>query len=689
MNRLCRRDVGTISARKQRELDLCEFRNVWTGPPTLRFHRCRPTASIGAYDEPGLAIRGSYCATNRIAVLRRITGGEVAYLDTGALCFTLSFRIPRSLWQADINRLMACLMQTTARALGHVGIPATFREPNEIEAARRRLGAAFITVEHGCVLYQGYLLRRLDVETLLKVVRSPLEKLSPEGVQNARERFTTLDEHRPGLSARVLKNALTRAFGRLLGTRRRPARAPARPRIHGRHTGAPDGAPPGALRSVLPVPCGVLRAALLVDDAGAITAAVLSGTLQSTPAGLAGLIARTLVGTASPDVEHRLKALFAQVRPACVGAEPGDLVRVVAGALARRTQMEIFHIGLPQANTLMMHGITMPEETEAAARNARTVLVPYCAKPVWCKWRKREGCAECGLCRVGEVYRLGREHGMRVVTVTNYEHLSAILGGLREQRAQSYVGMCCSQFYEKRHGAFASAGVPALLIDVSGANCYELGVQDEAYSGRFQAQSEIDVDVLKQVLGIPVPGPAPLLVIEDGQDPGGEHVKPGDADGCGRSVSCPRPSEPLDPSLPVVPDCVQDVTHVKRGGNVALEHQAAVEKKRIGVVSGNQKADQVDQPPADHGIRATSGVRTEAPARDREAHGECRIDHPDADTRALQFGYACAGGGGGDRGIERRGDNMRMHDLRNEPERAQQEWASHGAYFSTEVPDGD
>lgn len=652
MTRLRRRDVGIISARRHHELDRSEFCTVRNGPPTLRFHRCRPTASIGANDEPALAIRSSYCARSHIAVLRRITGGEIAYLDTGTLCFTLAFRIPCSLRQPDIKRLMARLMQAVVRSLRHTRIPAHVREPNEIEVSHRRLGAAFITVEHGCVLYQGYLARRVDVETLLKVVRSPLEKLSAEGVQNARERFTTLDEHRPGLSGRALQNAMTLEFKRLLGIRPRRARNPARRRIRGRPPDAPGSAPPDALRSALPVPSGVLRASFVLDDTGTIAAAALSGSLQCIPAGLLRQIARALVGTTPPETEHQIEALLGLMRPTCIGAELGDLGRVVAAALARRGQMELFHLRLPQANSLMIHGISAPAEAAAAARNARTMLVPYCAKPVWCKWRSREGCAECGLCDVGEVYRLGRERGMRVVTVTNYEHLNAILADLREQRAQSYIGMCCAQFYEKRHGAFASAGLPALLIDVSGANCYELGVQDEAYSGRFQAQSEIDVGVLKQVLAVAVPGPAPLLAIVGGQDPGDEHIKAGDADSCGCNSSRPMPRDPLDPCLPVIPDGVQDITHMERARDVAFERQAAIEKQCIGVVGCDQKTEEVNRASADQGIGALPGIRTEASARNRETHSESGIEHPDANAGALEFGHACASRGEGDWRIE-------------------------------------
>jgi lipoate-protein ligase A len=128
------------------------------------------------------------------------------------------------------------------------------------------------------------------------------------------------------------------------------------------------------------------------------------------------------------------------------------------------------------------------------------MLVPYCAKPTWCKWRHREDCPECGLCEVGEAYRLGRSRGMRVITITNFEHLQRTLAALRSEGVQSYVGMCCRHFYLKREYAFREAGLPALLMDIGGANCYELQQEELAYAGKFEAQARLNLDVLRRVL---------------------------------------------------------------------------------------------------------------------------------------------------------------------------------------------
>lgn len=42
--------------------------------------------------------------------------------------------------------------------------------------------------------------------------------------------------------------------------------------------------------------------------------------------------------------------------------------------------------------------------------------------------------------------------------------------------------------------------MPALLLDISGSNCYELQQEDQAYAGTFQARAYLDLDVLHKVM---------------------------------------------------------------------------------------------------------------------------------------------------------------------------------------------
>ncbi len=128
------------------------------------------------------------------------------------------------------------------------------------------------------------------------------------------------------------------------------------------------------------------------------------------------------------------------------------------------------------------------------------MLLPYCAKPPSCTWRHRDGCSECGLCEVGTAYALARKRNMEVITVTNYEHLVTTLAALKRRGVKAYVGVCCSNFFIKRYSAFAEAGMPALLLDLSGSNCYELQQEAQAYAGTFQAQAKLDATLLARVM---------------------------------------------------------------------------------------------------------------------------------------------------------------------------------------------
>jgi lipoate-protein ligase A len=140
---------------------------------------------------------------------------------------------------------------------------------------------------------------------------------------------------------------------------------------------------------------------------------------------------------------------------------------------------------------------------------ASVMLVPYCAKPTWCKWRQRDGCTECGLCEVGTAYAAARDRNMQITTIINYEHLVDTLTELKARRVEAYVGMCCSNFFIKRYRAFVEAGVPALLMDISGANCYELQQEEQAYAGTFAAEAKLNAGLLTHVMNFVPRRPVP------------------------------------------------------------------------------------------------------------------------------------------------------------------------------------
>lgn len=474
----------------------------------LRFHRYLPAVSLGAHQSLGLAVRREFCRARGIEIVRRLTGGGALYLDPDQIAWTLTLcsdaRDPPSL-RAWMERLCGGVVA----GLGRLGIAARFAAPNDIEVQGRKLASGFLLTAGRALLFQGTLLREADVETRLKALRTPTEKLSPEGILSARTRLVTLRELRLEAEPARLEAALTAGWEEVLGLAFEVA-PPPQPF---------DVARIGYLRP-LPKPLddweglaahwqqafvktsgGVLHAAVSQSEDGrTLHRALFAGDVQVSPRRLFAALAARLRDVPVAKLEACVGECLERHRGELLGFAPRDVVRVLHRALARRLEQARFGLACAQANTLMVHDAGSGLDAAEILARARVMLVPYCAKPTWCKWRRREGCPDCGLCEVGKAYRLGRCCGMRVITITNFEHLQHTLAALRAEGVPSYVGMCCRHFYLKREYAFRAAGLPALLMDIGGANCYELQQEDLAYAGKFQAQARLNLDVLERVM---------------------------------------------------------------------------------------------------------------------------------------------------------------------------------------------
>ncbi len=478
----------------------------------LRFYGTYQTVSLGAHETAADAIREEYCSREGIGITRRLTGGGSAYLDPDQLCWTLALSHPAAARERGMLQWMALLSTGAVQALRWLGLDARFETPNELEVAARKIGWGFLAVFDDAVLFQGSVLLDADVETALRALKLPMEKLSPAGILTARQRLITLKECGIKVDPEEIKGHLLNAWSELLGFNVR-----CRSTIDSAAVIAADGgfsraedeaaaadASPRWLRGFVKTSGGVIHAAArLSDDGNVIEQLRINGSVHVFPPDLFARLAGDLAGAPVADLGARLDQALERWRADMIGVTSAHLHRALRLALNRRSEQRAFGLTPLQANTLMVHSPDVFESAPQIVDKATAMLVPYCAKPTWCKWRARNGCSECGLCEVGEAYRLAREHGMQVISVTNYEHLCETLQALRAEGAAAYIGMCCQHFYIKREHAFSEAGIPALLMDISGSNCYELRQEEQAYEGRFQAQSRLNLDVLTRVMAKP------------------------------------------------------------------------------------------------------------------------------------------------------------------------------------------
>lgn len=466
-----------------------------SGTPLLRFYACTPTASLGAYEDEAHALRPAYCQSRGIPIVRRFSGGGALYLDPGQLCWTLT--MPAT--EPPLGPWLARLGEAVCRGLTAHGVSPRFRAPNDIELEGRKLGSLFLGVEDGVLLAQGTLFGSLDVETMLKVLRVPKEKLTPEGFRSAADHFAVLPSLWREDALRGLREALAEALGAALGALSRTPISwpePACPAI----ASTPKAEGRESYSTFVKTAGGVLVGYLRLDDRGCVASLRLHGNVQMRPHGLFTQLQDWLQGASEGELPPRLSAFFSGRLWELLHFSPDDLLTLLRRLFERRRQATALALPAEAVNTIMVHDPEGRRDTFRILEAAEAVLVPYCAKPAWCKWRHRDGCSECGLCAVGDAYRLARERGLQVVTVRNFEHLEETLGRLRAGGAGAYLGMCCNNFFLKREYAFRAAGMPAVLLDISGSNCYELGQEELAYAGRFAAEATLNGPVLEKVM---------------------------------------------------------------------------------------------------------------------------------------------------------------------------------------------
>lgn len=476
---------------------------------SLRFYRTTPAASLGVHQAIDRELRLEYCRSRGIEVLRRPSGGGAIYADPDQLGFSLILEDSAG-WSLLTALERGC--QVVSRALVHLGIAADYKYPNDVQVDGRKIASVFVARDGGSLLLQGTLLLGVDIKTLLEVLRAPTEKLSADGLAAARDRLVTLKELLGRIpEPEVLQDALRRGFAEVLG--RAVAPVVAAPAAWQPAAGALEqerelaGAIEWSARETDWVEAlwksggtTVRLRARFTADGRRFSALAFSGDMIADPPTVFRALARLLAGAPAGKADEQVDAFFAQHPAELPGLSPQDIKRLLHLAIEKQAMRRHVGVTSSQANAVMVFSPDGPRPMESILQQASVMLVPYCAKPAWCKWRHLDGCTECGLCEVGNAYRLARERGMRVVTVTNYEHLVSTFEDMKNEGTRSYVGMCCSNFFIKRHYAFADAGMPSVLMDISGANCYELKQEGQAYAGQFKAQARLDADLLGKVM---------------------------------------------------------------------------------------------------------------------------------------------------------------------------------------------
>jgi lipoate-protein ligase A len=179
-----------------------------------------------------------------------------------------------------------------------------------------------------------------------------------------------------------------------------------------------------------------------------------------------------------------------------LGVRPEDLTDLIVEAVYK-TKYQKYGVDLQDANSIY----TVNNDVESLMDNPVDVLLlPYCSKLISCNLRFKDGCVECGQCTVGAAYEMAKEHGLKPITIQNFEHLMETLQTIKENGSTGYLGCCCESFYSKHRDDFESVDLPGVLINIDDQTCYDLGKEHEAYAGAFENQTTLRLELLEKMI---------------------------------------------------------------------------------------------------------------------------------------------------------------------------------------------
>jgi len=219
-------DTPPMTAAENMALDeaLLELKGRGRTPNTIRFLQFSPRAIlVGFHQSVAEEVRTEYCRDQGIQINRRVTGGGAIFFDESQLgweviCDKGFFGLPYA-----NDKLSRKLCDPVINALARWGIQAAFRPRNDIEIGGRKISGTGGTESDDAFLFQGTILVEFDVDTMVRALRIPVEKLEAKEIESFRERVTCLAwelGHTPPLGE--IKDAVRTGFEKGLGIELKP-----------------------------------------------------------------------------------------------------------------------------------------------------------------------------------------------------------------------------------------------------------------------------------------------------------------------------------------------------------------------------------------------------------------------------------------------------------------------------------
>ena len=510
-------DTPPMTAAENMALDeaLLELKNLGDTPNTIRFLQFSPkSVLVGYHQSVSEEIRKGYCQKKGIEINRRITGGGAILFDENQLGWEII--CDKSFFNVSIptQHLFKTLCNPISAALSTFGIEACFRPRNDIEIDGRKISGTGGTDSKNAFLFQGTMLVDFDVGTMLRALRIPVEKLKAKEIDSVKDRVTCLNwelGYTPSLGA--IKRSIQQGFETGLGIHlvsggmTPEERALFKEKLPYYQSDRwinlvePKFQKRDSVQSAYKSEAGMIRFTLVVNlPQNRLKDIYITGDFLSFPSRALYDLEAELRG-ASLDRRHLqsiIRSFFEEKKIMIPGMDFRDFMIPLDQAL-EKIKITEFGLSLKHCNLI---SVANGSFESVIRKKPSVILLPYCAKRTDCDLRYLKACRMCGEdgCTIGPAWTLGRKNHMKVVSITSFEDLWAELQKMKDNGVSAFIGCCCQPFFAKHVDDFRKSGMPGILLDIDNTTCYELDQAREAYAGKFESQTSVDLDLLETVL---------------------------------------------------------------------------------------------------------------------------------------------------------------------------------------------
>ncbi|WP_407637403.1 lipoate--protein ligase family protein [Desulfotignum phosphitoxidans] len=494
---------------------LLELKGQGKSPNTIRFLQFSPRAVlVGFHQAVSEEIRSSYCRVNNIDVNRRITGGGAIFFDENQMGWEVfcdkaffNIAIPNA-------HLFKSLCDPVVMALAMLGIDARFRPRNDIEVNGRKISGTGGTDSDNAFMFQGTMLVDFDVDTMLRSLQIPVEKLKAKEIDSVKDRVTCLRWELGSVpSLAGIKQAIKTGFEISLDIKLEPGDLTAEEQKryqeklpHFQSSRWIENVKPyyqkrEAVQATYKAPAGMVRFTLVVNlPQKRLKDIYITGDFLTFPGSALYDLEAELRGVSlDREVLHKIiRTFFDQERIRIPGLPFKDFVKPLDLCLEK---VAITKYGIPLAHCNMI-SVANGSFEEVIQQQPSVLLLPYCAKLTTCDLRYKKGCKICkeAGCSIGPAWSMGRDKKMRVISIVSFEDLWNELMQMKKAGVRSYIGCCCQPFFAKHVDDFKKSGVPGILLDIDNTTCYDLDRAKEAYAGKFESQTTVNLGLLETVL---------------------------------------------------------------------------------------------------------------------------------------------------------------------------------------------